>query len=63
MGRERLLPSLALVRQEPLPPGINHIAAAAMVDLFREGTIDEKTLKAALKKYDSDGSKPNPRLV
>jgi pyruvate dehydrogenase E1 component len=41
----------------------NHIAAAAMVDLYRDGTIDEKTLKAALKKYDIDGTKPNPRLV
>ena len=26
-GRTRLLPSLALVRQEPLPPGKNHFAA------------------------------------
>ena len=41
----------------------NHIAAAAMVDLYRDGTIDEKTLKAALKKYEIDGDKPNPRLV
>lgn len=41
----------------------NHIAAAAMVDLFREGTIDEKTLKVALAKYEIDGAKPNPRLV
>lgn len=41
----------------------NHIAAAAMVDLFRDGTIDEKTLKAALAKYEIDGTKPNPRLV
>ncbi|MBT53286.1 MAG: pyruvate dehydrogenase (acetyl-transferring), homodimeric type [Mameliella sp.] len=41
----------------------NHIAAAAMVDLFREGAVSEKDLEAALKKYDIDGSKPNPRLV
>ena len=41
----------------------NHIAAAALVDLFREGAIDEATLKSALTKYDIDGAKPNPRLV
>lgn len=41
----------------------NHIAAAAMVDLFREGAIDEATLREALAKYDIDGAKPNPRLV
>jgi len=41
----------------------NHIAAAAMVDLFREGSVTEKDLQAALKKYDIDGGKPNPRLV
>ena len=41
----------------------NHIAAAAMVDLYREGTVSEKELQTALKKYDIDGSKPNPRLV
>ncbi|WP_323768325.1 pyruvate dehydrogenase (acetyl-transferring), homodimeric type [Antarctobacter sp.] len=41
----------------------NHIAAAAMVDLFREGAVSEKDLEAALKKYDIDGGKPNPRLV
>lgn len=41
----------------------NHIAAAAMVDLFREGAIDEATLRDALSKYDIDGGKPNPRLV
>ncbi|WP_418592250.1 pyruvate dehydrogenase (acetyl-transferring), homodimeric type [Ponticoccus sp. (in: a-proteobacteria)] len=40
----------------------NHIAAAAMVDLFREGAVSEKDLQAALKKYDIDGGKPNPRL-
>ncbi|WP_116598205.1 pyruvate dehydrogenase (acetyl-transferring), homodimeric type [Primorskyibacter marinus] len=41
----------------------NHIAAAAMVDLFREGAVSEKDLKSALSKYDIDGEKPNPRLV
>ncbi|MGH1577397.1 pyruvate dehydrogenase (acetyl-transferring), homodimeric type [Planktotalea sp.] len=41
----------------------NHIAAAAMVQLFKEGTISEKDLKSALSKYDIDGAKPNPRLV
>ncbi|MCV2883063.1 transketolase-like TK C-terminal-containing protein, partial [Actibacterium sp. XHP0104] len=41
----------------------NHIAAAAMVDLYRDGAIDEKTLQAALDKYNIDGAKPNPRLV
>ena len=41
----------------------NHIAAAAMVDLFREGAIDEATLRDALSRYDIDGDKPNPRLV
>ena len=41
----------------------NHIAAAAMVDLYREGAVAEKDLKAAMTKYDIDGDKPNPRLV
>ena len=41
----------------------NHIAAAAMVDLFREGSISKKVLEEALAKYDIDGTKPNPRLV
>jgi pyruvate dehydrogenase E1 component len=41
----------------------NHIAAAAMVQLFKEGTVSEKDLKSALAKYDIDGEKPNPRLV
>ena len=40
----------------------NHIAAAAMVDLYKEGNVSEKDLQAALKKYDIDGTKPNPRL-
>ena len=41
----------------------NHIAAAAMVDLYREGAITKAVLEKALKKYDIDGAKPNPRLV
>jgi pyruvate dehydrogenase E1 component len=41
----------------------NHIAAAAMVDLWREGQVSDKDLQAALKKYEIDGGKPNPRLV
>jgi pyruvate dehydrogenase E1 component len=41
----------------------NHIAAAAMVDLYREGAINKDDLAKALKKYDIDGGKPNPRLV
>ena len=41
----------------------NHIAAAAMVDLWREGVVSDKDLEAAMKKYDIDGGKPNPRLV
>ena len=41
----------------------NHIAAAAMVDLFRQGTVDRATLEKALSKYEIDGDKPNPRLV
>ncbi|KUF10118.1 pyruvate dehydrogenase (acetyl-transferring), homodimeric type [Pseudoponticoccus marisrubri] len=41
----------------------NHIAAAAMVDLWREGAVSNKDLEAALKKYDIDGGKPNPRLA
>ncbi len=39
-----------------------HIAAAAMVDLHREGTVNKAELKKALDKYDIDGEKPNPRL-
>jgi len=41
----------------------NHIAAAAMVDLWREKAISDADLQAALAKYDIDGGKPNPRLV
>ena len=41
----------------------SHIAAAAMVDLYREGNVTKAQLEKALKKYDIDGNKPNPRLV
>ncbi|MCX8955252.1 pyruvate dehydrogenase (acetyl-transferring), homodimeric type, partial [Ruegeria sp. NA] len=41
----------------------NHIAAAAMVDLYKAGSVTKKDLEAALTKYDIDGGKPNPRLV
>ncbi|MDC0736748.1 pyruvate dehydrogenase (acetyl-transferring), homodimeric type [Cognatishimia sp. SS12] len=41
----------------------NHIAAAAMVDLYRDGAITKAVLEKALAKYDIDGNKPNPRLV
>ena len=40
----------------------NHIAAAAMVDLWREGAVSDRDLEKALSKYDIDGGKPNPRL-
>ena len=41
----------------------NHIAAAAMVSLYREGAISKSDLKKALGKYEIDGEKPNPRLA
>ena len=41
----------------------NHIAATAMVDLYRDGKITKTDLTKALKKYDIDGDKPNPRLT
>ncbi len=40
-----------------------HIAAAAMVDLFKQGAVTKDDLTKALKLYDIDGNKPNPRLV
>ena len=40
-----------------------HIAAAAMVDLYKLGAIKKNDLTRALKLYDIDGNKPNPRLV
>ncbi len=41
----------------------NHIAAAAMVALFREGTVTKAELEKALKRYEVDGDKPNPRTA
>ncbi|WP_138468548.1 pyruvate dehydrogenase (acetyl-transferring), homodimeric type [Poseidonocella sp. HB161398] len=41
----------------------NHIAAAAMVDLYKAGSVTKAQLEKALKKYEIDGEKPNPRLV
>ncbi|MEO1093205.1 MAG: hypothetical protein AAFX81_21520, partial [Pseudomonadota bacterium] len=38
----------------------NHIAATAMVDLYRDGKVTKAELTKALKKYDIDGTKPNP---
>ncbi|MGJ8618460.1 MAG: transketolase-like TK C-terminal-containing protein, partial [Sulfitobacter sp.] len=41
----------------------NHIAAAAMAQLFEAGSISKADMQSALTKYDIDGDKPNPRLV
>ncbi len=41
----------------------NHIAAAAMSALYEAGDVTKADMQAALKKYDIDGAKPNPRLV
>ncbi len=41
----------------------NHIAAAAMVDLYKAQAIDRATLEKALARYEIVGDKPNPRLV
>jgi pyruvate dehydrogenase E1 component len=41
----------------------NHIAAAAMVELYRAGEIDRAEMERALKTYDIAGDKSNPRLV
>jgi len=40
-----------------------HIAAAAMVSLYKEGTVDKATLEQAMKLFNIDGSKANPRLA
>ena len=34
-----------------------------MVELYRQGNITKSELTEALKKYQIDGNKPNPRLV
>ncbi|SEM65761.1 pyruvate dehydrogenase (acetyl-transferring), homodimeric type [Palleronia pelagia] len=41
----------------------NHIAAAAMHELFKQGTVTKADMEKALKKYEIDGGKPNPRLA
>ncbi len=41
----------------------NHIAAAAMTALYREGSVTKADLTKALKTYQINGAKPNPRLV
>ena len=41
----------------------NHIAAAAMSELFEAGAVTKADMQKALTKYDIDGDKPNPRLV
>ncbi|MEM9813143.1 MAG: pyruvate dehydrogenase (acetyl-transferring), homodimeric type, partial [Pseudomonadota bacterium] len=41
----------------------DHIAAAAMVDLWKAGAIKEPELRKALDLYNIDPTKPNPRLV
>lgn len=40
----------------------NHIAAAAMHELYKAGTVTKSDMQKAVKKYDIDGDKPNPRL-
>jgi pyruvate dehydrogenase E1 component len=40
-----------------------HIAATAMVELYRTGAVTKADLAKALSKYDIDGNKPNPRLA
>lgn len=41
----------------------NHIAAAAMTALYRDGAVDRQVMAEALEKYEIDGGKPNPRLA
>ncbi len=41
----------------------NHIAAAAMVELMKEGSVDRQAMAEAIDRYEIDGAKPNPRLV
>jgi pyruvate dehydrogenase E1 component len=40
----------------------NHIAAAAMVELYKENAVSRSDLESAMAKYNIDGNKPNPRL-
>ena len=41
----------------------NHIAATAMERLYRAGSVTKAQMQKALKRYEIDGDKPNPRLV
>ncbi|PZX17667.1 pyruvate dehydrogenase E1 component [Palleronia aestuarii] len=41
----------------------NHIAAAAMAELYKAGSVSKSDMQKAVKKYEIDGDKPNPRLV
>ncbi|QFU08947.1 Pyruvate dehydrogenase E1 component [Rhodobacteraceae bacterium THAF1] len=41
----------------------NHIAAAAMHALYKEGTVSKADMEKAVQRYEIDGDKPNPRLV
>ncbi len=41
----------------------NHIAAAAVYALHKEGAVTAAVLKSAYKKYEMDASKPNPRTA
>jgi pyruvate dehydrogenase E1 component len=41
----------------------NHVAAAAMVSLYQENKVNKQDLEKALKRYEIDSDKPNPRLV
>ncbi len=40
----------------------NHIAAAAMHELYKFGEVSKSDMQKALKTYEIDGDKPNPRL-
>ncbi len=40
-----------------------HIAASAVVALYREGTVSRETVAEALDKYQIDAGKPNPRTA
>ncbi len=39
-----------------------HIAAAAMHELYKAGSVSKSDMQKAVKKYEIDGDKPNPRL-
>jgi len=40
----------------------DHIAATAMHELYTAGEVSKSDMQKALKTYDIDGAKPNPRL-